>query len=163
MVKKWIGCLMPAAICCLFFIALILVSAPARAQTSLAPLTNLIPPHRITCDPLDLQTTAGIYLYWRGKGATVFNPNNKIRIPIDPFHNPPLYDLLALKLVCGDYDFAATAYNSEDVQSDFSNVVSYSYVYPWCPRVPAIQEPVADQLNRIEAMIRAILLGMIAP
>jgi hypothetical protein len=146
-----------------FFLLLAVFSPPPSAAGGESPFARVVPPHQITCDPLDLTQASGIYLYWRGKGATVFNAANRIPLTLDATHNPPLFDLLALKLACGDYEFAMTDFNAAGQESDFSNVVSYSYAWPWCPRVPAGQESVADHLNRIEAMIRALLLGVVAP
>jgi hypothetical protein len=143
----------------LFILAIYL--APAAAASG--PFIKVAPPHQVTCDPLDGTQVKGVYVYWRGKGAAAFNPANKVTLTVDAAHNPPIFDLMALKLVCGDYEFAATAFDAGGIESDFSNVIAYSYVYPWCPRVPASQEAVADHLNRIEAMIRALLLGQAAP
>ena len=145
------------------FLCIYLTPRTAEAQGIAAPFTKIVPPHVVTCDPLDGTQTKGLYLYWRGKGAAAFNLANKVTLAVDAAHNPPSFDLMALKLVCGDYEFAATAFDAGGIESDFSNVIAYSYVYPWCPRVPASQEAAADHLNRIEAMIRAMLLGQAAP
>ncbi len=129
---------------------------------SLPPAIKNLPPHQLTCDPLE-PGAAALYVYWRGKGATSFKPGNRIPVTVDAAHNPPVFDLLSLNLVCGDYEFGATAfYGAANQESDFAaQIVPYTFIYPWCPKVPASQETIVDHLRRIDAQVRAILLGMV--